>query len=99
MAASLSIATDKQTYQPGETVTLTATYTDDQGESFTVNVSAQAADEATPPNTATAQTSFDVQTVAPAPMTVTVSDDHSDQYTQVSSAPGQAVFTTAAPAS
>ena len=94
---SLSIATDKAVYAPGETVTLTATYTDEQGSAFTVNVAAAAADAASPPNTANASTSFAVQTSAPALMTVTVTDDHSDMWSQVSSVPGLATFTTAAP--
>jgi len=95
---TLSIATDKLVYAPGELVTLTATYSDEMGSMFTVNVAATAADAASPPNTAAASTSFAVQTSAPALMTVTVTDDHSDVWTEVSNVPGSASFTTAAPA-
>lgn len=95
---TLAIATDKTVYAPGETVTLTATYSDETGSSFTVNVAAAAADAASPPNTANATASFMVQTSAPALMTITVTDDHSDVWSQVSNVPGSATFTTAAPA-
>ena len=94
---TLSIATDKPVYSPGELVTLTATYSDEQGASFTVNVAAAAADAASPPNTANATTSFAVQTSAPALMAVTVTDDHADTWAEVSNVPGTAILTTAAP--
>ena len=99
VAPSLTISTDKPSYAPGDTVTLTAAYSDETGTTFTVNVTADAADSASPPNTATATTSFAVSSAASELMTITVTDDHSDTYAQVSNVPGTAVFTTTAPSS
>ena len=99
VAPSLTISTDKPSYAPGDTVTLTAAYSDETGTTFTVNVTADAADSASPPNTATATTSFAVSSAASELMTITVTDDHGDTYAQVSNVPGTAVFTTTAPSS
>lgn len=94
---TLTIATDQPSYAPGATVTLTASYTDDNGTSFPVTVNATATDSNDPPNTATASTTFSVTTAAGELMTVTVTDSAGDAYTQVSDVIGTAVFTTTAP--
>jgi hypothetical protein len=94
---TLSISTDQATYAPGDTVTLAALYTDPNGTSFTVEVTANATDSNTPPNTATGTTSFNVAAPASELMTITVSDTAGDTYSEVSNVPGQAVFTTTAP--
>ena len=94
---TLTIATDRPSYSPGDTITLTCSYTDENGTSFPVTVTADAADNATPPNTASATTTFSVVTAAGELMTVTVSDTASDSWTQVSNVIGTAVFTTPAP--
>jgi hypothetical protein len=97
-APTLTIATDRPSYAPGDTVTLTASYTDENGTSFPVTITANAADSATPPNTAPpATTTFQVITAAGELMTVTVTDTASDVWTQVSNVIGTAVFTTTAP--
>jgi hypothetical protein len=98
---TLTIATDQAAYAPGDLVTLTATYTDPNGQSFPVTVTAAAADDNSPPNTVTAQTTFTVNAAAiPAElMEVAVTDSADDTWTQISDAPGTAVFTTTAPSS
>lgn len=97
VAPTLTIATDQASYTPGQTVTLTATYTDPNGQAFTVTVTAAAADSNDPPNTVTAQTSFQVVSPATELMEVAVTDSANDTWTQVSDVPGTAVFTTTAP--
>jgi hypothetical protein len=94
---TLTIATDKPSYAPGETITLTCSYSDETGATFTVNVTADATDAATPPNTATAATSFAVNATSSVLMTITVTDTAADSWTQQSNVPGTAVFTTVAP--
>lgn len=95
---TLTIATDKPSYAPGDTVTLTASYTDANGVSFPVEVTAVAADAETPPNTATATTTFQVVTAAGGLMTVTATDNAGDTWVP-SGTPviGTAVLTTRAP--
>src|ERR1700691_3652162 len=95
-APTLSTATDQPVYQPGDLVTVTATYVDSNGVSATVTVNATATDNNTPPNTATASTTFQVGQ-ASEQMTVTVTDTANDVYNEVSASIGQAVFTTTAP--
>jgi hypothetical protein len=97
LAPTLTVSTDKPSYRPGETVVLTASFTDDNTQTLTVIVSATATDAAG--QTASANTSFTTVVSAPAPMTVAVTDDHSDTYTQVSdNGAGTVVFNTTAPA-
>lgn len=96
-APTLTIATDKASYAPGDMITLTATYADSTTASITVSVTASAVDAAS--NKVSANTSFQVVTSAPAPMTVTVTDDHNDLWTQQSASAGSVVFTTSAPSS
>jgi hypothetical protein len=94
---SLTLSTDAQSYAPGQTITLTAQYADVNTVQFTVNVTATATDAAG--NAVNANTQFQVVTQAPVPMTVTVSDDHNDVWTQVSdNGAGTVVFSTSAPA-
>lgn len=94
---TLSVTTDKASYAAGEAVVLTAVFTDDQTETLTVVVSANATDAGG--NSVSANTSFTSVVTAPQPMTVAVTDDHSDTYTQVSdNGAGTVVFSTTAPA-
>lgn len=93
---TLTIATDQPSYSPGDLVTLTATYIDSNGVTAIVTVNATATDTNTPPNTATASTTFQVGQAAES-MQVSVTDTANDVYTQVSAALGSAVFTTTAP--
>jgi hypothetical protein len=97
VAPTLTLATDQAVYTPGQTVTLTATYTDPNGQALTVTISADATDDNTPPDTVTATTSFAVQPAATELMEVAVTDSAGDLWTQVSDVPGTAVFTTTAP--
>jgi hypothetical protein len=95
---TLSVATDKAVYSPGDTVTLTCTYVDSNGATGTVEVTAQATDTNTPPNTATATTSFQVGQAAEL-MQITVTDTAGDTWTQQPplDVVGTSVFTTIAP--
>lgn len=97
-APTLTIATDSPSYSPGDVITLTASYTDENGTSFPVEVTAVAADSGTPPNTVSATTTFQVVTSAGELMAVTVTDDAGDVWTP-SGTPviGTSVFTTTAP--
>jgi predicted carbohydrate-binding protein with CBM5 and CBM33 domain len=96
IAPTLSIATAQPVYQPGDTVTLTATYVDSNGVTAVVTVNATATDTNTPPNTASASTTFQVGQ-ASEEMAVSVTDTANDVYTQTSATLGTAVFTTTAP--
>lgn len=95
---TLSVSTDKPSYTAGEQVTLTAIFTDDQTETLTVNVTSTATDANG--QAVSAVTSFTSVITAPQPMTVAVTDDHGDVYTQVSdNGSGTVVFQTTAPSS
>lgn len=97
-APTLSVSTDKPSYNAGDTVTLTAVFTDSQTETLTVTVTSTATDAAG--NSVSASTSFSSVLTAPQPMTVSVTDDHDDTYVQISdNGAGTVVFTTTAPSS
>ena len=89
---TLSLASDKQTYNVGDVLTLTATYSDASVAPMTLTINASATDSAG--NTVTADATVTVNTQAQQPMTVGVSDNFNDTYTQVSNAAGVAVLTT-----
>jgi len=97
MASTLALASDQPLYQPGQLVTITATYDDGNAPSATtITVTGVAADSDTPPDTVTAQTTYDVAN-PPGQMTVTLTDDHGDVYVLTSNVAPTAVFTTTAP--
>ena len=98
MASSLTIATDKPNYAPGELVTLTAAYAPQPGGTFTVTVTAQAVNPADTADAPSATTSYTVTPPAPPPMAVTVRDDHSGTWAQTGNSGGAATFTQPAPA-
>ena|SRR5277367_6820307 len=96
-AVTATLTFDQATYTPGQTVTATVTYTDPNGTTFSVPVTANLTDDNTPPNTATAEGSFDVAPAATESMTVSISDAANDVYVAGPATPGSAVFTTTAP--
>ena len=89
---TLSISADKQTYNVGDTLTLTADYSDASVNAMTLSITASATDSAG--NTVTAETSVTVNTSEQQPMTIGVSDNFGDTYSVVSNAGGVAVLTT-----
>jgi hypothetical protein len=76
---------------------VTASYSDDQTVTFTVNTTGDATDAIG--RTVSGSVSFTVVSSAPVPMAVTLSDDHQDVYVAGPTGPGSAVFTTTAPSS
>src|ERR1700691_5391874 len=97
VAPTLTIAFNQPSYSPGDPVTLTGTYTDQNGTSFPVTATMTVTDTESPPNTASAEASFQVVTPAGQTMTATVTDTAGDPYTLVSNAGGTVIFTTVAP--
>jgi len=89
---TLSIAADKDTYEVGDLLTLTAQYSDASVAAVTLHITASATDAAG--NTAAAEVDVQVNTQAQQPMVIGVSDSFGDSYTQVSSEGGVAVLTT-----
>ena len=89
---TLSLAADKSTYNVGDELQLTATYTDSSVAPVQLIITASATD----PSGATvnAEISVTVNTQAQQPMTIGVSDTFSDSYALVSNAGGVAVLTT-----
>jgi flagellar basal body L-ring protein FlgH len=91
-APTLSLSTDKTAYNPGDTLTLTASYSDASISQVQLTITATATDAAG--NTVQATTTVPVNESTPAAMTVEVSDSFNDSYTQVSNDnAGTAVFT------
>jgi hypothetical protein len=88
---TLSIATDKATYNVGDTLTLTARYSDASVSPMTLSITASATDPQG--NTVTAETSVTVNTAEQQPMNIGVSDSLSNSYSLVSNAAGTAVLT------
>lgn len=89
---TLSITTDKPVYNVGDTLTLTADYSDASVAPVTLKITASATDAAG--NTVNAEVDVTVNTSEQQPMTIGVSDSFSDTYTQVSNSGGVAVLTT-----
>jgi len=89
---TLSLATDKQTYNVGDTLTLTAEYSDSSVAPVTLHVTASASDAQG--NTVNAEVDVIVNTQAQQAMQIGVSDSFGDSYTQVSNEAGVAVLTT-----
>lgn len=88
---TLSIAADQQTYNVGDTLTLTAQYSDASVSPLTLSITASATDPQG--NTVTAETSVTVNTTEQQPMNIGVSDSFADAYSLVSNAAGVAVLT------
>jgi hypothetical protein len=91
---TLALTTDKQVYTVGETINVTAAYTDEATETETLTISGTATDSAG--NTVTATTVVTVNSQTPQHMDVAVTDNDDRTYTQVSDDPGVATFTATA---
>jgi len=91
-APTLSLAADKETYNVGDVLTLTAAYSDSSATPVTLTVTASATDAAG--NTVNADISVTVNTTEQQPMTIGASDTFGDQYVVQSNAAGVAVLTT-----
>lgn len=89
---TLSIATDKQTYNVGDVLQLTAHYSDSSVNPMSLTITASATDPQG--NTVTATTTATVNTSTQQPMTIGVSDTANDSYVLVSNEAGVAVLTT-----
>jgi predicted carbohydrate-binding protein with CBM5 and CBM33 domain len=89
---TLSIAADKATYNVGDVLTLTASYSDASVSPMTLTINASATDAAG--NTVTASTEVTVNTQTQQAMNIGVSDSAGDQYVLVSNDAGVAVLTT-----
>ena len=91
VAPTLTLAADKATYSVGDVLTLTATYSDSTSAPVTLSIVASATDAAG--NSINADLSVTVNTSEQQPMTIGVTDNFGDAYTQVSNAAGVAVLT------
>ena len=88
---TVSVATDKQSYAPGDTIIVTVTYADEQTQTESLVVTATATDSAG--NSVQGTATVDVVVSAPQPMTVSVTDSFGDPYTESPDQPvGTAVF-------
>ena len=88
---TLSIAADKDTYNIGDTITLTANYSDSSVAPVVMHITASASDAAG--NTAQATVDVTVNTQAQQPMTIGVTDSFGDPWVQQSNDGGVAVLT------
>lgn len=88
---TVSVATDKASYNVGDTLTATVTYTDSAGVTTTLTVDATVTDSAG--NTSSGSVAVDVVSSSGQTLTVAVTDSFSDSYTAVSNSSGTAVFT------
>jgi hypothetical protein len=93
-APTLALTADKQVYTAGETITVTATYTDTQTESETLTITGTATDSQE--NTVTATTVVTINSQVPEHMDVAVTDNDDRSYTRASDNPGVATFTATA---
>jgi hypothetical protein len=89
---TLAITTDKPVYNVGDTLTLTADYSDASVAAVALHITASAQDAAG--NVVNAEVDVQVNTQAQQPMTIGVSDSFGDTYALVSNDGGQAVLTT-----
>lgn len=89
---TLSLATDKSTYNVGDTIVVTATYSDGSVSEVSLVITGTATDAAG--SSVQAQTTVSVSQSTPQPMTVGLTDSFGDVYTEEPSQPvGTAVFT------
>jgi hypothetical protein len=91
---TLTLSADKAVYVAGETITVSAAYTDEATESETLTISGTATDSAG--NTVTATTVVTVNSQTPQHMDVTVTDNDDRTYAKTDDQPGVATFTTTA---
>jgi hypothetical protein len=100
MASIDSITFDQPGYAPGATITVTVDYTPDTpGTSAVTHELTATITDSTGAVVATAQAPFTVNVPVAGGDVVSVSDDASDTYSQVSDSGTVAVFTTTAPSS
>lgn len=91
-APTLSLATDKTTYNVGDTIVVTATYSDGSVSVVSLVITGTATD--TSGQSVTAQTTVSVNQTTEQPMTVTMADSFNDSYAEQPGSPvGTAVFT------
>jgi hypothetical protein len=89
---TVSVATDKASYNVNDPITVTVTYADDQTVTDQLTVTVTVTDGSG--NTATGTAQAGVTVVSPQPMTAQVSDSFGDTYTEQPNQPvGTAVFT------
>jgi hypothetical protein len=88
---TVSVATDQASYNVGEPITVTVTYTDSSTVTETLTVTATVSDSVGNTNTGTA--SVQVNSGTQVADTVAVTDSFNDVYAQSSSSAGSAVFT------
>lgn len=93
-APTLALSTDKAIYNVGETITVTAAYTDTKTQSTPLILSGTASDPEG--NTVTATVTVTVNSQVPEHMDVVVTDSASHTYTKTSDTPGVTVFTATA---
>jgi hypothetical protein len=77
---TLSLATDKSTYNVGDPIQVTATYDDGTAVQVTLTINGTASDAAG--NQVAAQVTAQVNTTQPGPMTVQITDSFGDSYAQ-----------------
>jgi len=87
-APVLSVTTDKQSYQPGEKITVTAVYSDPDAKQVTISGAAVDSQGNSTPASVVIQLND--------PVTVSVSDGDGRQWTKVSDTGSTAVFTATA---
>jgi hypothetical protein len=90
-SSSVTVTTDKSSYQAGDAIQVTVEYTDpaNPGTTLTVTATVTASDGSTTEGTAQVQ----VGGSAAEPLNVSVSDSFGGAYTQQSNDAGTAVFT------
>lgn len=93
---TLSITTDKTAYNVGDTITLTAAYSDASVAAVSMRITASATDAAG--NTVNAEIDVTVNTQAQQPMQLGVSDSFGGTWSLVSNEGGTAVLTSVIPA-
>lgn len=91
---TLALSTDAQIYNSGDTITVTANYSDSTASPEVLTITGTATDSNG--NQVTATTTVTVNTADQQPMGVDLSDDFGDTYAEVSNSGGVAVFTTTA---
>ena len=89
---TLAITTDKSVYNVGDTLTLTADYSDSSAVPVTLTITASASDASG--NTVNATATVTVNTAEQQAMTIGASDSFGDSFGIVSNAAGVAVLTT-----
>jgi hypothetical protein len=89
-APTLSLSTDSDTYAVGDTITVTAEYSDATSAPVTLTISGTFQD--TSGRSVNATTNVTVATEEQEPMTGTITDSWGDDYTQLDNVAGVAHF-------